>query len=33
MSKEKVNIKEVIREREPQKKDKKYNEYVKENTP
>lgn len=33
MAKEKVNIKEVIREREPQKKDKKYNEYVKENTP
>lgn len=33
MAKEKVDIKEVIHEREPQKKDKKYNEYVKENTP
>lgn len=33
MAKEKVDIKEVIHEREPQKKDKIYNEYVKENTP
>ena len=31
--KEKVDIKEVIREKEPQKKDQIYNEYVKENTP
>lgn len=33
MAKQKIDIKEVIQEREPQKKDKKYNEYVKENTP
>ena len=33
MDKNKVNIKEVIREDAPEKRDQKYNEYVKENTP
>ena len=33
MAKEKVDIREVIQEKEPQKKDQIYNEYVKENTP
>lgn len=33
MVKNKVDIKEVIHEREQQKKDEKYNDYVKENTP
>ncbi len=33
MAKEKVDIKEVLQEKEPQKKDQIYNEYVKENTP
>ena len=33
MKKNKTNIKEVIRERSPEKKEKIYNQYVKENTP
>ena len=33
MSNQKTNIKEVIRERSPEKREEKYNEYVKENTP
>ena len=33
MSKNKVDIKDVIHEREQEKKDEKYNDYVKENTP
>ena len=33
MEKNKTNIKEVIRERSPEKKEKIYNQYVKENTP
>lgn len=33
MDKNKVNIKEVIKEDAPEKRDQKYNEYVKENTP
>ncbi|MCH5251356.1 MAG: stage V sporulation protein AC [Lachnospiraceae bacterium] len=33
MSSQKTNIKEVIRERSPEKREEKYNEYVKENTP
>lgn len=33
MAKEKIDIKEVLREKETQKKDQIYNEYVKENTP
>ncbi len=33
MDKNKVNIKEVIKEDAPERRDQKYNEYVKENTP
>ena len=33
MAKEKIDIKEVLREKETQKKDQIYNEDVKENTP
>ena len=33
MSENKTDIKEIIREKSPQKREQKYNEYVKENTP